>query len=321
MRIGGRWRARALTVARHAAAAAGLGAAWILLSGAPANAAIPSPGDLVGGIVAPAPSATASGPMSSVPATTAALASDPGGTLAGLTGTTTSTATSLAGAAPTAVAPLTGGPASPLAPVITPVVEGTTSLAVEAVGAVGGTVGSVAQGTGDALAPVAQPVGQVLETTTAPAPARPVPGLADIFMDTAPAASTPLDHPGGDSPAGEPMRQDPLAGEAGLSAAATARPTPPAMAGAFVLDGAAMVASGTGSGWPDLPRDPVIAPAPAPTSGESSPSGAGGGSGAATALGASAFSLMLLSRAGGRLGHAATRLPASPSFDPGSTPD
>lgn len=276
----------------------------------------------MGGIVAPAPSATGSGPISSVPATTAASTTDTGGALAGLTPTTTSTLSSVAGAVPTALTPLAGGPASPLSPVIMPVVEGTTSLAVDAVSAVGGTVGAVAQGSGDALALVTQPVGQVLETvTTAPAPTRSVPGAADIFMDKAPAASTPLDHPGGASFGAEPIGQDSLAGEAGLGKAAATLPIPLATAGASVLDSAAMVASGAGGAWPDLPRDPVIAPAPAPTSSGSSPSGAGGGFGAATALGASAFSLMLLCRAGGRLGHAATRLPASPSFDPGSTPD
>ncbi|MGT2463745.1 hypothetical protein [Sinomonas atrocyanea] len=113
------WRSRAGALLRHAAAAAGLGVGWLLLSGGAASAAAPPPGDLLGSVVAP-PASIASAArtpaVGAVSRTTAALTSDPVGTVAGLTaGTTTSRATGLR-SLPNAVEPLIEGPLAPLSP-------------------------------------------------------------------------------------------------------------------------------------------------------------------------------------------------------------
>lgn len=317
MRTGATWRARVLALARHTVAAAGLGLAWLLISGGPAAASEPAANDPLGAIAAPAPAVpSAGGIVSSALRTTAAPASDPTGTAGALVDTTTAAASSGVQALPDAIAPLTAGPLEPIAPVITPVADSSTAALGDVLGTVGGTVGDVAAGAGDALAPVTQPVLHALQpgvlSTEAPredglaVPPVPVP-RSDVPADSAVAS------PDGAaaSPDGEPAASDP----AGLLTNLV-RPA------VFAIG--TVAAHGSAAADPDFPGPPPAPPLPLTPAfgslGESS-FGQGGGAGGLAGLAASAFGLVLLWRASPRRRPSAVQIPASAAFDPGSTPD
>ncbi|WP_430296170.1 hypothetical protein [Sinomonas sp. B1-1] len=316
MRTATPWRVRAVALARHAAAAAGLGLAWLVVSGSPASAAS---GDLLGGTVA-SPSSIVSSVASPAVSEAAAIvnalpAASPAG---GTPGEAVSSTTALLGAvvenAPDVLAPVTHGPLAPVAPILDPVVGGTTAAVggvVSAVGdAAGGAVDDAALPVADLATPVAQIAVAVEPALPAPVPESVPPVGAEAEAPAAPAQAAVLD------PA-------PSVGPRAVSAPAPWSLTSGYAFTAFAAHHAADALSGI---VPVLPSDgqpliSVLPPAPAPGSLGGSSSGLGGGPIGAAALAAASFSLGLLRLMGARLRLAGPPLPAAPAFDPGSTPD
>lgn len=311
------WHSRARALVRHAAAAAGLGIGWLILSGGAASATPGSPDDLLAAVVAPPASQASSssadpsgaaGLVGAAVRTTTPLTADPTGTVAGLTTTATSTMASDVRALPTTVDPLTEGLLAPLSPIVAPVVD-------DAGGALGGAlevVGSAAQTAADAGSAVL-PL-HVVPLAPAEKPAIP---LADSSL--AASSITP----------GEPstVASDGDLGAAAANAAlpAPADPTVDAMlAGPMMRAATAAVeagfrpqlSDGPAPGWPAAPALP-----PAPGSAGGAVFSFGGDASGLASLAAVGFALALAWRAGPLTGRGAFRLPAAPAFDPGSTPD
>ncbi|MDP9883215.1 hypothetical protein J2W21_000705 [Sinomonas atrocyanea] len=332
------WRSRARSLVRHAAAAAGLGVGWLLLSGGAASAAAPPPGDLLGSVVAP-PVAAASSPGHSTPSllsasvstgalgkrvagtlprTTAALTSDPVGTVAGLAaGATTSTASELR-ALPGAVEPLTNGPLAPLSPVLAPVVSGTAGALGSAVDAVGSAAQDVAHTT---TAVLPAPRVEVPVPVPAPVPAHPAPvaaqagGTPDLpgTADAVPAAEASRAATGSGPRAFEAVPAD-----SSLDSTTRSLLTGPFVSAALMVDAAAsaVLPDDPAPSFPTLPWLPATA-----GSVDGGLLGPGGSGPSPAALAAAGFALALAWRAGPRVHPRAVRVPALPAFDPGSTPD
>ena len=302
MRSESSWRSRAAALARHAAGAAGLGLAWIVLSGSPA-AALGEITDIVGGAassVVSTVSDTAAAPVQILPGGEDA-AGPVTGTLGGVTSTTTSSLASVVEAAPAAVEPVLPEPLEPLVPVL----EETTGAASGLVQDLGGTTTDVLELADTVVedplqvlpVPVAPPAPGI---TTSPAPAQPAAAAAvPAPADSAPALATaPVE------PVWEPTILVRLAAS-GLALAPEARAMVPVLGSLtgppdswqFDLSLLAMPASPGTLGSGGMLSSPLLALA-------------GGG-----------FLLALMWRAGPRLFRAAPGLPASPAFDPGSTPD
>ena len=302
MRSESSWRSRAAALARHAAGAAGLGLAWIVLSGSPA-AALGEITDIVGGAassVVSTVSDTAAAPVQILPGGEDA-AGPVTGTLGGVTSTTTSSLASVVEAAPAAVGPVLPEPLEPLVPVL----EETTGAASGLVQDLGGTTAGVLE-LADTV--VEDPL-QVLPVPAAP----PLPDIVTPPAPTQPAASS--------VPA-------PAADSASLIAAAPAQPVwEPTILVRLAASGLALAPEaralvpvlGSFTGPPDGWRfDLSLLAMPA------SPGAVGSGGmlgGPLLALAGGAFLLALMWRAGPRLFRSAPGLPASPAFDPGSTPD
>jgi hypothetical protein len=318
MRTATPWRVRAVALARHAAAAAGLGLAWLVISGSPASAAS---GDLLGGTVASPSSIVSSVASPVVPDAATVVNALPEVSRAGGTpGETVSSTTALLGAivenAPDALAPVTHGPLAPVAPILDPVVGGTTAAVGGVVSAMGDTAGGAVDDPAlplpltDFVAPVSQIVVAVEPALSAPvSEAVPVVG-AEAEAPAAPAQAAVLDS----TPP--------------LSAGGASAPTPWSLTSgyAFTAFAAHHAADALSGIVPVLPSDgqpliSVLPPAPAPGSLGGSSSGLGGGPIGAAALAAASFSLGLLWLMGARLRLAGPPLPAAPAFDPGSTPD
>ncbi|WP_433876325.1 hypothetical protein [Sinomonas atrocyanea] len=316
MRTATPWRVRAVALARHAAAAAGLGLAWLVVSGSPASAAS---GDLLGGTVA-SPSSVVSSVASPAVSEAATIvnalpAVSPAG---GSPGEAVSGTTTLLGAvvenAPDVLAPVAHGPLAPVAPILDPVVGGTTA-------AVGGVVSVVGDASGaavdDAVLPLPDlvaPASQIA-VTIQPAPSAPAPEAVPPVGAEPEAPSAP-----GQTAVSDPA---PSVGPRAVSAPAPWSLTSGYVFTAFAAHHAADALSGI---LPALPSDEqplisVLPPAPAPGSLGGSSSGLGGGPIGAAALAAASFSLALLWRVGARLRPAGPPLPTAPAFDPGSTPD
>lgn len=307
------WHSRARALVRHAAAAAGLGIGWLILSGGAASATPGSPDDLLAAVVAPPASQASSssadpsgaaGLVGAAVRTTTPLTADPTGTVAGLTTTATSTIASDVRALPATVDPLTEGPLAPLSPVVAPVVD-------DAGGALG-VVGSAAQTAADAGSAVL--------------PLHVVP-LAPAEQPAIPPADSSLA-----APSITPGEPGTVASEGGLGAAtasavlpAPADPTVDAMlAGPMMRAATAAVeagfrpqlSDGPAPGWPVAPALP-----PAPGSAGGAVFSFGGDASGLASLAAVGFALALAWRAGPLTGRGTFRLPAAPAFDPGSTPD
>ena len=316
MRTATPWRVRAVALARHAAAAAGLGLAWLVISGSPASAAS---GDLLGGTVASPSSIVSSVASPVVPEAATVVNALPGGSPAGGTpGKAVSGTTALLGAvvenAPDALAPVMHGPLAPVAPVLDPVVGDTTAAVGGVVSAVGDTAGGAVD---DAALPVTDLVAPVTEIVVAVEPALPAP-----VPESVPPVGAEAEAPAA------PAQAAVLDSAPPLSAGAASAPTPWSLASgyAFTAFAAHHAANALSGIVPVLPSDgqpliSVLPPAPAPGSLGGSSSGLGGGPIGAAALAAASFSLGLLWLMGARLRLAGPPLPAAPAFDPGSTPD
>ncbi|GAB4100488.1 hypothetical protein [Sinomonas halotolerans] len=291
-------RARALTALRHAAAAAGLGLGWLLLS-APAASALD---DLLG----------ADSLLGAPTAPTAELA--PVDTV----GRTTTMLASVADAAAPAAHPLLTGPLEPLAPVV----GGVVSEIGDAVTAVGDVVGALPAPSVSVPIPLPEPL--------------PLPALPPSVLPVAPpAAPAPAVSPAAPAAPGSA----PVLDTAPVLAPPAGEGTGPAAPG----DGPrATLESGRVWDW-SMPVFSLERPAELGPAAERLPSGAPGGpwaiplferqlwlgSGLAGASGAGAPGavlaaavllpalLQLTARNRPRRAHA----PASPAFQPGSTPD
>jgi hypothetical protein len=310
------WRGRALALARHAAAAAGVGIGWLLLSGAAATAAPGTPDDLVGAVLSAPATATSGtgapnipGPVTMLTRTTAPLTSDPVGTAADLSSAASGSSASGLRALPAAVEPITEGPLRPLSPVLAPVVTGTA-------GALGGTVevvGGAAQTVADAGSAVLS--GPLLPAGQLGAPA------ADVPADAAPALA---EGAASETPAGGPVDSGSSADVVGTIPDASAGVLARALFAGPILStavpvGAAFQTAPAGAPVPGFPEAPALPLAAVPSGGGLF--SLGGDASGLAALAAAAFTLSVAWRAG-PLGRARTLiLPAAPAFDPGSTPD
>ncbi|MDQ0259420.1 hypothetical protein [Sinomonas atrocyanea] len=314
------WRTGALALVRHAAAAAGLGLGWLLLSGGAASAAGLPPD--------PSVLSPSSGPgiVGALARTTAPLASDPIGTGAGPAAATASSVASQVRAVPQAVEPLTDGPLAPLSPVLAPVVSGTAGTLGSAVDSAGTAAQAVADGTRAVLpAPLAGTPAPVLSAPviSTPVPSAPIlsaaVGAQAAETREASGTSSGGQAAGAASAASRPFPQAPAAGRAGSSADAVLRflVTGPLVPAALMADAArAVLPDVPAPGFPTLPALPTAA-----GSADGSLVGSGGAGPGAAALAAAGFALALAWRAGPRVRPQAVPLPPLPAFDPGSTPD
>ncbi|GAB3281056.1 hypothetical protein GCM10027449_22150 [Sinomonas notoginsengisoli] len=329
MRDDATWRTRWLSFGRHAAAAAGLGVGWLLLSAGSAAASAPAAGDLLGTVAAPAPSSSVSalpGTVGSASGTTTALASNPTGTAAHLVQTATSAASTAVQTLPAVTAPLTEGLLAPLAPVVESVSAGSTAALGNVLGTVAGVTGEVTAVASDASVPLIQVPAPVL---LADATSGHVAVEADSQAAPPPAAVLEAAVPEAPAPQAVAVNAEVGLGNAVASADQNAgasyrgdllgdllRPAPFSIA--VLISHAPAAAHPDAPGWPAAPPLPYL---PAPGSLGSSYVGPWSGAGSLSALTAVAFGLLLLWRFGPRLHPWATPLPASPCFDPGSTPD
>ena len=306
-------RLRARGLLGHALTAAGLGLGWLLLSG-PAASALSDPLGAEGLLGAP---------LSSVSSLASPLV-DPGVESAPstLVGGTTTTLAQTVETLPTLTDPLLTGPLEPLAPVV----SGATSDVGGAITTVGDTVGTLETAVTDTVGEV---VSGPLPLPAPPALPDPLPTpdpVAPPAPETAPAEGP---SPTGESPASQ--ASDGLAPEGGspadlgstvdpvipvgamlagwsLSAYAAAPPAELGPSAEHPMDGA------PGSPWafPLLDRQPWL--------GSGTGGSSGGGLTSAAMLSAALMlpALLLLTV---RKRPYAGQVPASPAFDPGSTPD
>ncbi|KHL01076.1 hypothetical protein [Sinomonas humi] len=328
MRLAPEARHRVLSLARHAAVAAGLGVGWLLLGGSSASASSdPTP-------PLPVSSQVLSSPVVNAPAQLTATAVKPVAAalppvapvqelvapaqdavpqvqneVASAVKSTTTALSSAVAATPSVVAPVLQGPLEPLEPVVT-----------HTASRLGQTVAKVGNAVSAAPSPVAVNLPSPVTASTpaaAPAPASPVlaapsPNVANPSVEAS---------PDGAPTAGQPATQAPAVERFASLATGSS--------GVGALSWAAFWASvlpnslGTVAQTPlDLP--PLTQPV-APPAGPSD--SAGGGSSGPTppvqgnAALAAEFSLAPLFFLLGRARPRRELVPASPAFDPGSTPD
>lgn len=290
-------RLRALAVMRHAAVAAGLGLGWLLLSGSAASALDDPLG--AGSLLGTSPTTSSvTAPITSTAATvTRAPATSIQASSALAQGTTTAVA-STAQALPSSATPVLTGPLAPLAPGVT----GTTSDVGKTINSVGNTLG---------------------DTVSAPLP---VPAPAPAADQAAAAAEV---RPASTSPDG-PTAETPVIGNS-----ATSRPldavgyllawdwsvSRSVLATSVMATPGALISAASGSPG-DVPDGPsIFPPIDHPMWLGSSTSGSSGGGLLNIGMLASALMLVPILLASRRKRHAGGRVPPSPAFDPGSTPD
>lgn len=316
-------RLRALAVMRHAAVAAGLGLGWLLLSGSAASA-LDDPlgaGSLLG--TSP-PTSSVTAPITSTAATvTRAPATSIQASSALAQGTTTAVA-STAQALPSSATPVLTGPLAPLAPGVT----GTTSDVGKTINSVGNTLGDTVSAPLPVPAPVPVPAPPPLadQLTVPPSidpaapPAAPAADQAAAAAEVRPASTSP------DGPTAETLV---------IGNSATSRPldavgyllawdwsvSRSVLATSVMATPGALISAASGSPG-DVPDGPsIFPPIDHPMWLGSSTSGSSGGGLLNIGMLASALMLVPILLASRRKRHAGGRVPPSPAFDPGSTPD
>ena len=302
-------RPRALGLLRHAIAAAGLGLGWLLLSGPAASAM----GDPLGA------ESLLEAPLSSVssvvaPLTESGVESAP----SALVESTTTTLAETVEAVPPAVAPVLTGPLEPLAPVVSGAssdVGGLITTVGDTVGSVGATVGDVVDAVVPTPLPLPEPPPAPVLTGPLPGPvappaSAPAPESAPVHDAIAPAASPAS--PGG------PASVDP----AGIVVSARALLAWGWSMPDLVAAPPAVIGSATVGPPDDAPDGPWTFPLfDRQLWLGSGPTGSFGGGFTTTAMLAAALVLPALLLLTVRKRPYAGSVPASPAFDPGSTPD
>lgn len=336
MRLAPEARHRVLSLARHAAVAAGLGVGWLLLGGSSASASsdpippLPVSSQVLASPVVSSPVQAASAAVKPV---TAALPPSAGvqqpapqlqNTVASAIGSTTTALGATVTAAPAVVAPVLQGPLEPLAPVVTHAASGLGQTAT--------TVGGAISDTAAAPVPVALPDPLGPSAPAAPKPAAgsgaPSTGAPDVPAAAATAAPALAETSPGESSPAQVALADVTATQAPVVELSTDRGQASLTAGApdwsTIWSTAAVIQQGLDAseqaplGAPLMPEPDV--PLAAPTG-----SGAGGAGPTSPVSGAAAlaagFLLAPLFFLLGRTRPLQGFVPASPAFDPGSTPD
>ena len=333
MRLAPEARHRVLSLARHAAVAAGLGVGWLLLGGSSASASsdptppVPvssqvlaspvtnAPVELAAPVVRPLAAAlppvsavqqSSRQPQEAAPQVQEAVPQVQEAVASAVESTTTTLGSAVA-AAPSVVAPVLQGPLEPLEPVVTHSASGLGQSVAQ--------VGKAVSDTAASPAPVSLPDTQNLVPAAAPKPTAPplTAGSAGVLNPSADVQLT--DEPTASAPAAVAPAVELFAGLGAVSAG-------PEWAGLSV-PAAVLQSLGTVALAP-LDAPPLAQPDGPPAA--PSDSGAGGSGGPISPVQGNAslaaeFLLAPLFILLGRIRPPRGLVPASPTFDPGSTPD